>query len=333
MSNKQVILSGIQPTAKLTLGNYLGAIKNWQQLQDQYSCYFIAVDQHAITARQDPQELRENTWFAIATYIAAGIDPQNCHLFVQTHVPEHAQLAWILNCYGYMGELSRMTQFKDKSQRAGNNIPVGLFTYPLLMAADILLYNANLVPVGDDQKQHVELTRDLAQRMNGLYGDDTFTVPDVFIPKAGARIMDLQNPLAKMSKSAESEAGTIFLADSAKVVEKKLKRAMTDSGTEIRFDKEHKPGICNLLSIQSALTGTTIEDLVEQYQGKMYGHLKVETADIVNQELEPIRTRTQELLSDREELSRILQKGAEQARNTASQTISRIYDRIGFILP
>lgn len=333
MTAKKTMLSGIQPTANLTLGNYLGAIKNWVALQDQYDCYFMAVNQHAITVRQNPEELRENTLFAIATYIASGLDPEHCQLFVQSHVPEHSQLAWVLNCFGYMGELNRMTQFKDKSTRAGANIPVGLYTYPLLMAADILLYDSNLVPVGHDQKQHVELTRDVAQRMNGVYGDDTFEVPEVFIPKAGARVMDLQNPTSKMSKSAESDTGTIFLADTAKKVEKKFKKATTDSETVISYDREQKAGVSNLLDIQSAITGKSIETLVTEYEGKMYGHLKVETAAIVNDTLDPIRTRTQELLADKGELNRILKKGSEKAREKAAVTIERIYDKIGFVMP
>lgn len=333
MTAKKIMLSGIQPTANLTLGNYLGAIKNWAKLQDQYDCYFMAVNQHAITARQDPKELKENTLFAVATYVASGIDPEQCSLFIQSHVAEHAQLAWVLNCFGYMGELSRMTQYKDKSTRAGANIPVGLFTYPLLMAADILLYGTNMVPVGHDQKQHVELTRDVAQRMNGIFGDDTFTIPEVYIPKAGARVMDLQTPTSKMSKSAESDTGTIFLADTAKQVEKKFKRATTDSEVVIRYDKETKPGVSNLLDIQSAITGKTIQELESSYEGKMYGHLKVETAAIVNETLDPIRSRTQELLADKGELDRILKKGADQAREKAALTIEKIYDRIGFVLP
>lgn len=332
-TNKKIILSGIQPTANLTLGNYLGAIKNWVKLQNEYRCYFAAVNQHAITVRQNPDELRENTWFAIATYIASGIDPESSSLFIQSHVPEHAQLAWILNCFGYMGELSRMTQFKDKSTRAGSNIPAGLFTYPLLMAADILLYDANLVPVGQDQKQHVELTRDVGQRMNGLFGEDTFVIPEVYTPPAGAKIMDLQNPTAKMSKSAESDTGTIFLADTPKQVEKKIKRATTDSDTVITYDKENKPGVCNLLNIQSAILGKSIDELLSNYEGKMYGHLKVETAEIVNVELDPIRARTNELLSDRGELASILKKGAKNAREKAAQTLERVYHRIGFVLP
>ncbi|MFW7379608.1 MAG: tryptophan--tRNA ligase [Oligoflexus sp.] len=330
-AQKPIILSGIQPTNKLTLGNYLGAIKNWVKLQSQYQCYFMAVNQHAITARQEPVELRENTWFAVATYLAAGVDPEHSHIFIQSQVPEHAQLAWILNCYSYMGEVSRMTQYKDKSSRAGQNIPVGLFTYPLLMAADILLYDTNLVPVGDDQKQHVELTRDIAQRMNGLYGEDTFRIPEVYIAPVAARVMDLQEPTKKMSKSASTEMGAIFLADDAKQIDKKLKRATTDSGTEITYDPAEKPGIKNLLDIQAAITGKSIDTLVAEYAGKLYGHLKVETAAIIQQELEPVRQKTQEYLSDRAELENLLKRGADKAREKAQTTIDRIYDRIGFI--
>lgn len=328
---KKVILSGIQPTNRLTLGNYLGAIKNWVKIQGDYSCYFMAVDQHAITVRQDPKELHENTLFAIASYVAAGIDPERCTLFAQSQIPQHAQLAWILNCNAYMGELSRMTQYKDKSAKAGANIPVGLFSYPLLMAADILLYDAHLVPVGEDQKQHVELTRDIAQRMNGIYGEDSFVVPDVFIPKVGARIMDLLTPTAKMSKSAVNENGSIFLADTPEQIEKKFKRAVTDSGSEISFDPAEKPGVSNLLSIQAAITGETIDAVVARYQGKQYGHLKVETAAFVIEELAPIQKRTQELLSDRGELSRMIRSSAAKARSQAEKTLSRIYERVGFV--
>ena len=330
-SEQPIILSGIQPTSRLTLGNYLGAIKNWVALQNSYSCYFMVVDQHAITVRQEPNELRENTLLAVAIYLASGIDPARSRIFIQSHVPEHSQLAWILNCFGYMGELSRMTQFKDKSARAGKNIQVGLFTYPLLMAADILLYDTHLVPVGEDQKQHVELTRDLAQRCNGVMGEDTFRVPEAFIPKTAARVMDLQEPTKKMSKSASSDLGAIFLTDSAKQVEKKCKKAVTDSGTEITYDMEQKPGIKNLIDIQAAITGQNVEDIVASYAGKMYGHLKVETAQLLNQELEPIRQKTQEYMTDRGELMRILKLGAEQAREHASKTLSRVFERVGFV--
>jgi len=329
---KKVILSGIQPTNRLQLGNYLGAIKNWVKLQKDFHCYYMAVDLHAITARQNPAELRDNTYTAIAIYIAAGLDLKHCTLFVQSHVPQHSQLAWILNCNGYMGELNRMTQFKDKSSKAGANIPVGLFTYPLLMAADILLYDTHLVPVGDDQKQHVELTRDVAQRMNGLYGDDTFVVPEPYIAPVAARVMDLLNPTSKMSKSAVNENGSIFLTDSAAEIEKKFKRAETDSGKEIRYDREQKPGVSNLLDIQAAITGESMATIEARYSNKMYGHLKMETAEIVKQELMPIQTRANELLSDKGELNRILRDGADKALAHAEATLRRVYERVGFIL-
>lgn len=332
-SSKKVILSGIQPTNRLTLGNYLGAIKNWVKIQTDYNSYFMAVDQHAITVRQSPEELRENTWFAIATYIAAGIDPEACTLFAQSQVPQHAQLAWVLNCNGYMGELNRMVQFKDKSAKAGTNIAVGLFTYPLLMAADILLYDAHLVPVGEDQKQHVELTRDVGQRMNALYGEDTFVIPEPYIAKVGARVMDLQTPAAKMSKSAVPETGAIFLGETPEQIEKKFKRAVTDSGTDIRFDPSEKPGVSNMLSIQAAITGESIDEVVARYAGKQYGHLKLETAAVVIQELSPIQNRTKELLADKGELSRILRRGAEKAEAHAGATLKRVYERVGFIQP
>jgi tryptophanyl-tRNA synthetase len=315
----------------LTLGNYLGAIKNWVKLQNDYRCYYMAVDQHAITVRQDPAELRENTYRAIAVYMASGLDVEKSTLFAQSHVAEHAQLAWILNCNGYMGELNRMTQFKDKSSHAGSNIPVGLYTYPLLMAADILLYGAHLVPVGDDQKQHVELTRDLAQRMNALYGDDCFVVPEPYIPPVSARVMDLLNPQSKMSKSAANENGTIFLTDSASDIEKKFKRAATDSETVVAFDPKEKPGVSNLLSIQAALTGEAIATVVARYEGKMYGPLKLDTAELVKQELKPIQEESARLLADKGELDRILRAGADRARPQAAETVRRVYERVGFI--
>ena len=326
---RDIILSGIQPTHSLTLGNYLGAIKNWVALQGHDQCYFMVVNQHAITVRQDPAALKENTLFAVATYLAAGLDYKKHVLFVQSDVPEHTQLAWVLNCMGYMGEVSRMTQFKDKSARSGANIPVGLFTYPLLMAADILLYDTKIVPVGHDQKQHVELTRDLAQRMNQVYGDGTVVVPEVFIPEVAARVMDLQEPTKKMSKSASSEAGVVFLSDTAKEIEKKLKRAVTDSGSEVSYDPQEKPGVSNLIDIQSAILKQSREDIVAAYQGKMYGHLKVETAAIINEELEPIRQKTAEYLADRGELLKILEQGADRARQKARVTLERVYERVG----
>ena len=329
MAAKKIMVSGVQPTHKLTLGNYLGAIKNWVKLQNEYECYFFSVDLHAITSRQDPKELGENTLFALATYLAAGIDLEHATIFVQSHVRQHAELAWVLNCFCYMGELGRMTQFKDKSSRVGETIPVGLFTYPALMASDILLYQTELVPVGADQKQHLELTRDIAIRMNNLYGP-LFKVPEPYIPKVGARIMDLQSPENKMSKSVSTEMGAVFLSDSAKEIEKKFKRAATDSGTEISYSDE-KAGIKNLIDIQSAITGKTAEEIVASYQGKLYGHLKVDTANIVIQELKPFQERTQEFLSDKGELQRILRLGADKAAAKAEATLKNVYRAIGFV--
>lgn len=329
---KPVMLSGIKPTNRITIGNYLGAVKNWVRLQQQYDCYFIAVDMHAITVRQDPQELRESTWFALATYVASGIDPRQAKLFVQSHVPQHAELAWVLNCFSYMGELGRMTQYKDKSAKEGANIGAGLFTYPVLMAADILLYQADLIPVGQDQKQHIELTRDLALRINHLFGEDCFKIPEPYVPPVGARIKDLQNPTQKMAKSESGEMGAVFLSDSPKDIEKKFKRAVTDSGTEITYSDD-KPGVKNLLEIQAVITGKTVDDLVTSYAGKMYGHLKVDTAEMVIEELRPVQARITELMSDRGELGRMIASGADDAIAVASTTVSKIYDRVGFILP
>lgn len=326
---KKIMLSGIQPTNRLTLGNYLGAIKNWVNLQNQYDCYFFAVDLHAITTRQDAKTLSENTLFALATYLAAGIDLEHATIFAQSHVRQHAELAWVLNCYCYMGELGRMTQFKDKSAKAGETIPVGLFTYPVLMAADILLYQSDLVPVGADQKQHLELTRDLAVRFNNTYGN-VFKVPEPYIAKIGARIMDLQDPVSKMSKSGSNDMGAVFLNDSEKEIEKKFKRAVTDSGSDVSYS-EDKPGVRNLIDIQSAITGRAIGDIVAAYSGKMYGHLKVDTAEIVNQEIRPLREQTQRFLSDRGELMRILRVGAERASVRAEITLKKVYEVIGFL--
>lgn len=326
------ILSGIQPTNRLHLGNYLGALKNWVKLQEQYDCVFLAVDLHAITVRQDPKELRKQTHRALATYIAAGIDPAKSSLLIQSQVHEHAELGWVLTCHSYMGELSRMTQYKDKSAKAGQNIGVGLFTYPALMAADILLYQANLVPVGEDQKQHIELTRDLAMRMNSAYGEDKekglFTIPEPYIAPVGARIMSLQDPTAKMSKSDENPNASVFLTDTDSEIVKKIKRAVTDSGTEIAFD-DAKPGVKNLLSIQSAITGKTPGELVASYAGKQYGHLKVETAEIVMQALKPIREKTEDLLKDPAELERLCAPGAAKAKSIARETLAKVYQTVG----
>lgn len=339
---RKTLLSGMQPTNRLHIGNLIGALRNWVKLQDEFDCLFMAVDLHAITTRQDPATLREQTLRALATYVAAGIDPAKSTLFVQSQVPQHAELGWILTCHATMGELSRMTQYKDKSQRHGESIPAGLFVYPALMAADILLYQAALVPVGGDQKQHLELTRDLAIRMNGAYpsrplkeGDPDpaplFRVPEGYIPPVGARVMSLQQPTAKMSKSDSDENGAVFLGDSDDQIRKKLKRAVTDSGSEILFDVEQKPGVSNLLSIQAALTGKSIESLVESYRGRMYGHLKVDTAEIVVTAVAPIRDEAERILRERTHLEAILARGAEQARQRAEATLKAVYERIGFL--
>lgn len=327
---KKVMLSAIQPSNRLTLGNYLGALKNWVHLQAQFDCLFFAVDLHTITVRQDPKELREQTYRTIAFYIAAGIDPEAATLFVQSHVPQHAELAWVLNCFVYMGELGRMTQFKDKSAKQGQNIPVGLFTYPALMAADILLYQTHLVPVGEDQKQHLEITRDIAQRMNQTYGKELFTIPEVYTPPVGARVMSLQDPRSKMSKSDPDPNSAIYLNDTDDQIRKKLKRAVTDSGSEIIYSDE-KPGIKNLIEIQSVLTGKSPQSIVESYAGKQYGHLKVDTAEIVVASIGPIRNKTDELLKDPAYLNDLLKKGAEKARLRAQKTLDSVFDQIGFI--
>ena len=333
--SKKVVLSAVQPTNQIHIGNYLGAIKNWVQYQNDYDCLFFAVDLHSITSgkRQDPKELRENTYRAIATYMACGIDPKKSTLFVQSQVPQHAELAWVLTCNSSMGELSRMTQYKDKSQKEGTHIPTGLFTYPVLMAADILLYNTHLVPVGDDQKQHLELTRDIAERMNYLYQEnDTplFVVPQPMIQKAGARIMSLQDPESKMSKSDPTPGGCVFLNDTDKEIEKKFKRAVTDSGTEVSAD-EQTAGIRNLIQIQACILGEDYNAVLSRYIGKQYGYLKIDTANITINAISPIREKTEEILKDRTELDRILKVGREAARARAEKQLNEVYKRIGFI--
>ncbi len=324
------MLSAIQPTNPMTLGNFVGAMRNWTKYQRDYDSIFFAVDLHAITLRQEPSQLRENTYRAMATFLAAGLDPEHCMLFIQSHVPEHAELAWVLTCHSYMGELNRMTQFKDKSAKQGANIPAGLFTYPTLMASDILLYRAHSIPVGADQKQHVELTRDIALRMNRAYERELFVVPEPFIPKIGAKVMSLQEPTAKMSKSDPNPKATVFLTDTNKQIEKKIKGAVTDSGSEVTYE-ESKPGIVNLINIQSALTGRAPEEVVADYAGKMYGHLKVDTAEIVVQYLAPVRDEAQRLMDDRSELERVLEAGARKARTRAQETLANVYDALGFV--
>jgi tryptophanyl-tRNA synthetase len=334
MSSKKVVLSAVQPTNQIHIGNYLGAIKNWVQYQDEYDCLFFAVDLHSITSRQDPKELRDNTYRAIATYIACGIDPKKSTMFVQSHVHQHAELAWVLTCNSSMGELSRMTQYKDKSQKHGTHIPTGIFNYPVLMAADILLYNTHLVPVGEDQKQHIELTRDIAQRMNYEFQSDDekplFVIPEPMIQKSGARIMSLQDATMKMSKSDPTAGACVFLTDSDKEIEKKFKRAVTDSGTEVQAS-EQSAGLRNLLQIQSCILGESYDAVLLRYVGKQYGFLKIDTANIVINAIGPIREKTEEILKDRTELDRILKLGREAARARAEKQLNEVYKRIGFI--
>ncbi|MGP3927991.1 tryptophan--tRNA ligase [Streptomyces sp. 8N616] len=326
------VLSGIQPTAgSFHLGNYLGAVRQWVALQETHDAFYMVVDLHAITVPQDPAELRANTRLAAAQLLGAGLDPDRCTLFVQSHVPEHAQLGWVMNCLTGFGEASRMTQFKDKSAKHGTDrATVGLFTYPILQIADILLYQANAVPVGEDQRQHIELTRDLAERFNGRFGR-TFTVPEPYIVKETAKIFDLQDPTIKMSKSASAPKGIINLLDEPKVSAKKIKSAVTDTGTEIRFDEEGKPGISNLLTIYATLTGTGIAELEQKYEGKGYGALKTDLAEVFVEWVTPFRARTQEYLDDPETLDSILAKGAEKARAVAAETLAQAYDKVGLL--
>lgn len=332
MATRPRALSGIQPTAgSFHLGNYLGAIRQYVALQETHDAFYMVVDLHAITMPQEPADLRANTRLAAAQLLAAGLDPQRCTLFIQSHVPEHAQLGWVMNCLTGFGEASRMTQFKDKSARQGaDRATVGLFTYPILQVADILLYQADSVPVGEDQRQHVELTRDLAERFNSRFGS-TFTVPKPHIVKEVAKIYDLQDPSIKMSKSASTPKGLVNLLDDPKATAKKIRSAVTDTGTEIRFDAEAKPGISNLLTIFSTLTGTSIADLEQRYEGKGYGALKVDLADTMVDFVTPFRSRTQEYLDDPETLDSILAEGAEKARAVAAETLAQAYDRIGFL--
>ncbi len=330
-TQKPIVLSGIQPSGNLTLGNYIGALKNWVAMQDDYDCLYTLVDLHAITVRQDPKILRERCYEFLCLYLACGLDPGRATLFVQSHVPEHCQLAWILNCHTAMGELNRMTQYKDKSQMHSDNINAGLFDYPVLMAADILLYQADAVPVGNDQKQHLELARNLAERFNNRYDAQVFKVPEPFIPEVGARIMSLQDPGAKMSKSDEVDANVIGLLDEPKRVVKKIKRAVTDSDGEIRFDEAAKPGVSNLLSMLSAVTGETIASLETSYAGQGYGKLKGDLADVVVAFLEPLQTRYQQYFEDREGLDAILAKGAEAARERARPTLQKAFEVTGFL--
>ncbi len=330
--SKPIVLSGCQPSGVLTIGNYIGALRQWLAMQDDYHCLFCIVDLHTITVRQEPKALREATLDTMALYLACGLDPERSTIFVQSQVPEHAQLGWVLNCYTQMGELNRMTQFKDKSNRHAENINVGLFAYPVLMAADILLYQADQVPVGQDQKQHLELSRDVAQRFNREHGD-VFTVPKPFIPKVGAKVMSLQEPTKKMSKSDGNPNNFIGLLESPKAVTKKFKRAVTDSDDPPRIvvDFENKPGVSNLLTIMAGVTGGSISEIAAGFEGKMYGHLKVEVAEAVCAMIEPLQARYHELRDDPGELERMMRLGAERARERASRTLADVYDAVGFV--
>ena len=332
---KPILFSGIQPSGDLMLGNYIGSIKNWVKLQDNYQCLFSLVNMHAITVEQNPQDLIKRSLDFVALYLASGIDPQKSTVFIQSQVPEHAELAWILNCATYMGELNRMTQFKDKSQKHEHNINAGLFNYPVLMAADILLYQTELVPVGADQKQHLELTRDLAHRFNNRFEREIFKIPEPFIAPAtsGGRIMSLQDPTSKMSKSDSNKNNFIALLDDPKTILKKCKKAVTDSGELIEYDLDNKPGVSNLLTIYSVISGKTIEQVVQRFEGKMYGHLKVELGELIVEYLAPIQQRFYQIREDEAYLNAVLKTGAENARTQAQKTLRDVQHTIGFVLP
>lgn len=328
------VLSGIQPTAEsFHLGNYLGAVRQWVELQKTHDAFYCVVDLHALTIETEPSVLRRRTLVAAAQLIALGLDPQKCTLFIQSHVPEHNQLGWVLECLAGFGEASRMTQFKDKSQKSGaDRTVVGLFTYPILQAADIMLYQANLVPVGEDQRQHIELTRDLGQRFNSRYGQ-TFVIPEAYILKSAAKINDLQDPTAKMSKSAATNSGVIDILDSADVNVKKIKSAVTDTGKEVVFDEKNKPGISNLLTIHSSLSGKSISDLEIEFAGKGYGDFKSAVAEVVTDFFAPVRLRTQELLADETALLQLLAVGSQKARDVAAKTLAQTYSALGLVPP
>lgn len=332
--SKHIIFSGIQPSGELSIGNYIGSLRNWVKAQDEYDCIYCVVDAHAITVRQDPEKLRSCIFDTLAIFLASGIDPHKSTIFLQSHVSAHAELGWVLNCYTQMGELSRMTQYKDKSKRYANNLTAGLFNYPVLMAADILLYQANKVPVGDDQKQHIELCRDVAERFNSLYGQ-TFTLPEDMIGKSGSRVMSLQDPTKKMSKSDDNDNNVIRMLEDPKKIAKKLKRAVTDSDDppRIAYDWDAKPGVSNLLELMSASTDRPVEELVKHFEGRMYGEFKTEVADAVVAMLEPIQKRYQEIRGDEAYMKEIFRTGAQKASERAQKTLNDVYEKIGFVLP
>jgi tryptophanyl-tRNA synthetase len=325
--DKKTIFSGVQPSGVLTIGNYLGAIKNWVKLKDEYHCYYCVVDLHALTVRQEAAEFKKRCLDTLSLLLAAGLDPEKNIIYFQSHVACHSELAWILNCFTYMGELSRMTQFKEKSERHADNVNAGLFTYPVLMAADILLYSADLVPVGADQKQHLEIARDIAIRFNNVYGD-VFTVPEPYIPKAGARIMSLADPDAKMSKSDENENAYISMLDKPEAIQRKCKRAVTDSDGQVRFS-EDKPGVSNLMSIYGAATGKTMEQIEAEFEGQGYGILKSRVADALCEELAPLQQRYEKIRADKAYLGSVIQNGAEQARRNAERMLRKVHKKLG----
>lgn len=329
MENKKVIFSGVQPSGELTIGNYLGAIKNWVKLQDDYKCYYCIVDQHAITVPQVPKDLRRMSLEVLAKYIASGIDENKSCIFIQSHVIEHAQLMWILNSITYMGELSRMTQYKDKSKNKAENLNASLFTYPVLMAADILLYNANLVPVGEDQRQHLELARTLAERFNSKYSD-TFVIPDIYTSKEGARIMSLQDPTKKMSKSDENPKAYISMVEEDDVIRTKIKSAVTDSFAKIAYNDE-QASIKNLINIYSSYSNKSVQDIVNMYEGKNYGQFKSDLTEVVIDGIRPIREKYKDLLKNKDYLEKIYKKGSEEARYLAKKTIRKVYRKVGFV--
>ena len=329
---KKVMLSGVKPSGDLTLGSYLGAIKNWAERAERFDCYYFMADLHAITVRQDPADLRRRTLEQLAQYIACGLDPEKNTLFIQSHVHQHAELGWVLNCYAMFGELSRMTQFKDKSAKNADNINGGLFTYPCLMAADILLYQPDYVPVGEDQKQHVELARNIVQRFNGIYGD-VFKMPEPYIPKVGARVMDLLDPVHKMSKSDEIGNGRVCLMDKPEEIARKFKRAVTDSDTEhcVRFDAENKPGVSNLMNIYAAVTGKSMDEIEREFDGQGYGAFKPAVGEAVIETLRPIREEAERILADKASLESVYKNGAERASYVAEKTLRKVYKKVGFI--
>ena len=330
MNEKKTMLSGIQPSGELHLGTYLGPLRHWPNMIEEYDCYFFMADLHTITVRQDPAALRRRVLTQVAQYIACGLDPEKCTIFIQSHVPAHAQLGWVLDCYAMFGELSRMTQFKDKASKHKDNINAGLFTYPALMAADILLYQPDLVPVGDDQKQHVEICRDIAERFNGIYGE-VFRIPEPYIAKVGARIMSLNDPSSKMSKS--SPDGCLFLMEKPEDIMRKFKRAVTDSDTErcVRFAPQEKPGVSNLVQIYASVTGKSFEEIEQEFAGKGYGAFKPAVGEAVIECLRPIREETERLLADKTYLESVYKAGAERAGYAANKTLRKVYKKIGFV--